>query len=190
MTRGRGSVPAAVGAVWLLAACSGVDGPVVPGPPTTSARPPTAAHGPPAPTAGATLRTSCTKGVKHDAPQTGGIEVGDAVVLQGSGPSAPLGSSMQPGLPVFVKVPVFVRGDAEVVVSLARDEPDGVAIAWASSPRPPGVEVTFEPCGTGHEWTTYPGGFVLDAPRCVTVVVEVDGRSTRQQVPLGASCPG
>lgn len=181
-------------AVGVLAGCSGTaGGPPAPTSPAERTAPaPTAVPGPPAPTAGTTLTTSCERGVWHAAPEPGGMEVSDTVVLQGTGPAAELGGSTEPGLPHFLKVPVSVRGYAEVVVSVASGQPGGVAISWASSPDPPGVEVSFEPCdsGRGHEWSTYSGGFYVDAPRCATVVVEVDGRTTRQQVPLGAPCPG
>jgi hypothetical protein len=46
----------------------------------------------------------------------------------------------------------------------------------------------FTAC-TGEGRTGWPGGLVVDRPRCVTLVVEVQGRpAVRQRVPLGRPC--
>ena len=144
----------------------------------------------PGPSAAATLTTSCEKIIGHDGPGRDGLRVSDSVVIHRLSPSAPLGDSEEEGLRYFAKVPVSVRSDAEVAISVPEDSRGALAISWASSPNPPGEEVIFDPCGEGgaHEWTTYPGGFYFDEKQCATIVITVDGSSTRQRVPLGAGC--
>lgn len=137
-----------------------------------------------------TQKTSCEKIIGHDAPGSGGLRVLNTVVFHRLSPSAPVGESVEPGLRYFAKVPVSVRGGAKVVVSVPDEQSRTLAVSWASSPNPPTTEVVFIPCGSGHPWTSYPGGFYFEVKQCATVDITVDGRTARRKVPLGESCAG
>lgn len=176
----------------VTASCSS-SGEVKPGAPTPPAEPhstSTQAPSPPTPPASAALTTSCEKIIGHDRPGQGGLRVLDVVVIHLNSPSAQVGTSEAAGFRHFAKVAVSVRGRREASISIPEQSSGALAVSWASSPNPPGVEVNFAPCGKGggSEWTTYPGGFYFNQRQCATVLVRVGEQRTREHIPLGARC--
>jgi len=90
------------------------------------------------------------------------------------------------GVRATLSVPAAMRGHVGLVFSLATQ--DRVVKGGV---RKADVSVRFSACPASGEpgRTGWPGGLVVDRPRCVTLVVKVSGSTAlRRRVPLGRRC--
>jgi hypothetical protein len=100
----------------------------------------------------------------------------------------------------LIKTPVIIRSGAPVVLRIARRDRRHVALNFAASEQRHGQHsVRFHPCPPDTErfsdgkplgeWTAYPGGLILERPRCVTFEFLEEGKPTvRRRVALGKRC--
>ncbi len=93
--------------------------------------------------------------------------------------------SGEPGL-LFAKHGLVVRAGVEVEVAVQAPSGRRQLLTWGS-PGPEGAAVRVPPC-TGASWIVFAGGYLVDAPACVRLVVRSVGREARTQVPVGAPC--
>jgi hypothetical protein len=88
---------------------------------------------------------------------------------------------------------LFVRADgSRAVVSVPRGERGHVALTWGNTDHD-GVATrrfTVGPCPGGGVWIVFPGGFHVDAPRCIELVVRVSDRKHRVTMGVGSPCAG
>ena len=93
------------------------------------------------------------------------------------------------------KIPASLAGGASVTLSVPDSLRGRVKLVYARgawSMEPQGADaVRFTPCpvgGAAHR-TGWPGGLVVDRPRCVVLVATLaDGTSIRRRLPLGRRC--
>ena len=90
------------------------------------------------------------------------------------------------GVRATLSVPASLRGRVGLVFTLAaQDRVLGRGVRGAD------VSVRFSACPARDVpgRTGWPGGLVVDRPRCATLVVQLaEGRSVRRRVPLGRRC--
>ena len=97
------------------------------------------------------------------------------------------------GVPaLFAKTGIVVR--AGVAAELEVDVPAGerAGIGWGGEPSHPSQRFAVPACpdarGTG--WLAFPGGYWVDRPGCLPLVVRAGGQEQRVRVGVGRACPG
>jgi hypothetical protein len=85
-----------------------------------------------------------------------------------------------------------VLAGAVVDISVAREVAGSAHIIWGNA-REPGSRQTVNGCsvlGCAADcgWLAFPGGYWVDAPACVPIVVRSNGREARVGVAVGAPC--
>jgi hypothetical protein len=124
---------------------------------------------------------------------------GDAVALQASSSnSQALQTSRDPSAKVaflryFAKSPLFLRtqhGRAAIVVS--RRDRGHVALTWGNTDHDAVAtrRLVVGPCPGGIGWIVFPGGFYVDKPRCISLIVRTLGREHQVAVGVGSPCTG
>lgn len=131
---------------------------------------------------------------QDDEPPDGYTSILDAVAL----PVAPASEQAlqavrddQDGLPPFwSKTGLLVR--TGVGVTVAVDAPEGAAVlGWGHAGDPDYFRpaITTPGCA-GDGWLAFPGGFRVDEPRCLDLVITTVDAEQRVQVGIGAPCEG
>jgi hypothetical protein len=85
-----------------------------------------------------------------------------------------------------------VLAGAVVEISVAREAADQAALIWGSA-REPGSRqrvngCSVVGCAADCGWLAFAGGYWVDAPACVPIVVRSNGREARVGVAVGAAC--
>lgn len=143
------------------------------------------------------VRVSCERSVETVAQPRAGrdVELGPLVIigpgrtrghrpngLGGKGYKLPV--TLPDGVSATLSVPSAARDRVGLVYTPAANDR-----AWARGVAGGHSSVRFDACA-GDTRTGWPGGIVVDRPRCATLVVRVDGGPTvRRRVPLGRACP-
>lgn len=87
------------------------------------------------------------------------------------------------GMRATVEVPPAARGRVGLVF-----RPETQDAVWTRGVRAADTALAVTAC-PGEGRTGWPGGLVVDRPRCATLVVRVQGRAAvRRRVPLGRTC--
>lgn len=93
---------------------------------------------------------------------------------------------------LFAKTGLVVKPGAtfEVVVPPAWSQ--RVRIGWGGEPSIPSDRVLVSNCAnpSGTGWLAYPGGYWVDHPACVPLIVKAGTRQQEVHVGLGAACSG
>ena len=92
--------------------------------------------------------------------------------------------------PLFAKSGLMVRNGAVVDIEVVPAPGNGTSIGWGNG-RPSAGAVRVPGCTTGPtetSWVTFPGGYHVDRPGCVTLIVRSRGLQTKVHVPVGADC--
>jgi hypothetical protein len=93
----------------------------------------------------------------------------------------------------LAKSPLYVRTEGRsAVIKVPQKARGHVALTWGNTDHD-GVAtrtLTVGPCAGGVGWIVFPGGFYVDRPRCIELLVEVSGRTHRITVGVGAPCAG
>lgn len=93
---------------------------------------------------------------------------------------------------LFAKTGLVVKPGVnfEVVVPPAFDH--RVEIGWGGQPSTPTSRVVVSNCANPDStgWLAYPGGYWVDHPACVPLIVKVGIRQQEVHVGVGAACPG
>ncbi|MBY5163631.1 hypothetical protein [Salsipaludibacter albus] len=187
MARTKGVLPAMAVLVAMLGACTG--GTSDPTPPTTAP----SASAPPAPDGARTLPCDDSIEQRDDLPE-GYSAVLDAVALPfapGSDRALQAVRDDQEGVPPFwSKIGLLVRADSGV--SLEIDAPEREAVlGWGHAGDPDyfGTAITTSGCD-GDGWLAFVGGFRVDDPRCLDLIVTTASAEQPSQVGVGAPCDG
>jgi hypothetical protein len=98
--------------------------------------------------------------------------------------------------PYTSKLPIFIRaGGRAFTIKIAPAWHERAGMAWDNrgDARPAiahGVRVLPCPGGNGASvWLAYPGGFYVQRPACLPLVITIGARRYQAQVPLGRPCP-
>jgi hypothetical protein len=89
-------------------------------------------------------------------------------------------------LRLFAKTGLVIRAGTtfELIV------PSRFSIAWGA-PGTPSHRVLVRNCGSaGGGWLDYAGGYWIDHPACVPVIVRSDGKQQLVHIGVGTACPG
>lgn len=95
------------------------------------------------------------------------------------------------GFALFAKVGLLVRVGVESRIVVPTSWDGEAALAWGNTgTRNPSPVFEIPACEGPDEWIAFPGGFHLDEPACVPLVVESGGIEVDVTVGVGAPCPG
>lgn len=92
---------------------------------------------------------------------------------------------------LFAKTGLFVRPGARLTVSVPSNQAQRPYIGWGNPAKSLSREVVVPACpGPAHQWLAWPGGYWIEHPACVSVVVHTDSRQRTVRIGLGTPCPG
>jgi hypothetical protein len=137
---------------------------------------------------------------EHDEPPPGyAIIVGVASLATSDSAPGPLQAIAQPDGGFWTKIGLMVRAGEPVELLVPQGMRDRMRIRWGTSgrwtwnltvPACEGKRPQFVLAGGETKWRVYSGGFWVDDPSCVRLVVRSGEREQEVTIPLGAACPG
>ena len=94
---------------------------------------------------------------------------------------------------LFAKAGLMIRDGATFSIRVAPEYADRAQIGWGS-PGPTAAPITVKSCqgpsASPSGWLAFPGGYYVDQPACLPVIIESAGRTQRLSIGVGMSCPG
>lgn len=186
--RVRGRLRVAIPALTLMLAIGCTHQPDLPeANPSTTGTAPTGAT----PTTAARITLPCEDpiGGATKAPTAPSKLILDAVALTGFAPILQTTDDGE-GDGLFAKIGLVIRADHAATLSVAST--DGAEIRWRTNnpgPRAATIDIPRCPATDLGTWLTYPGGFFVSRPTCVTLTVTVGNRTQTLLVPVGRTCP-
>jgi hypothetical protein len=194
--RGSGLVTAAAIAM-LLAACTSGTG----WSSTGKTRPvATSGHASVRPTAPARLlpgesALACGDYIDNNA-QAAPLQVVLGVVALPVSPGYPaLGTSLSGDgngpLRLFAKTGLVIRPGTRFELIVPARFTSRLRIGWGK-PGTPSQRVVVDDCANtgGRRWLAYAGGYWIDHPACVSIIVSVGGKQQQVHIGIGTACPG
>jgi hypothetical protein len=93
-------------------------------------------------------------------------------------------------LRLFAKTGLLIRPDATFELIVPAPFTSRLSIGWGS-PGLPSHRVLVDKCAdTGGAWLAYAGGYWIDSPACVPVIVRAGGKQQEVHIGVGTACPG
>lgn len=93
---------------------------------------------------------------------------------------------------LFAKTGLLVKPGTTFEIVVPAEFADRFGIGWGGAPSAPTTRLTVAACpnpgGTG--WLAYAGGYWIDRPACVPLIVKAGGEEQRVHIGLGTACPG
>jgi len=107
--------------------------------------------------------------------------LGTSLTGDGSGPTrlfAKTGLVIKPGTKFELIVPPQFAGR--------------LGVGWGGTPSTPSHRVDVAECPNegGSGWLAYPGGYWIDHPACVPIIVKAGDKQQQVHIGVGAPCPG
>ena len=194
--RGSGLVTAAAIAMLLAACTSGTGGS------STGKTSPvaTSGHVSVRPTGPARLlpgesALACGDYIDNDA-QAAPLQVVLGVVALPVSPGYPaLGTSLSGDgngpLRLFAKTGLVIRPGTRFELIVPARFTSRLRIGWGK-PGTPSQRVVVDDCANtgGPRWLAYAGGYWIDHPACVSIIVSVGGKQQQVHIGIGTACPG
>jgi hypothetical protein len=194
--RGSGLVTAAAIAMLLTACTSGTGGSSTgkTSPVTTSG------HASVRPTGAARLlpgesALACGDYIDNNA-QAAPLQVVLGVVALPVSPGYPaLGTSLSGDgngpLRLFAKTGLVIRPGTRFELIVPARFTSRLRIGWGK-PGTPSQRVVVDDCANtgGPRWLAYAGGYWIDHPACVSIIVSVGGKQQQVHIGIGTACPG
>lgn len=148
----------------------------------TSAPPPVVPPSPP-PSDGIAV-VGCNNAIAHNPSPTQGPVILNAVAL----PSIVLQAGLTEDGKYFAKHGLEVLTGKTVDLIVEGDDIGYATIGWNSESRShvrfPGCRADLNP----PDWAVYAGGYTVDEPRCVTLLVRVNGKAAKVPIAVGKPC--
>ena len=93
---------------------------------------------------------------------------------------------------LFAKTGLLIKPGATFDIVVPTQYADHVRIGWGNGPIAPTTRFAVADCANpgGTEWLAYPGGYWIDHPACVPLIVMADGKQQQVHVGLGTNCAG
>jgi hypothetical protein len=196
--RGWALLPAAVIAM-LLAGCTGTSvapGPAKAAPAAASGRSPTQPDGPETSSAAPAGASALACGNYIDANATAApLQVVLGVVALPASPRYPaLQTSLSgdgSGAPrLFAKTGLVIRPGTTFELIVPAPFTKRLSIGWGL-PGMPHHRIVVNRCpDLGGEWLAYAGGYWIDHPACVPIIVRAGSKQQTVHIGLGTPCPG
>lgn len=194
-TRRGGALVTAAVVAMLLAACTsgtarsstGKAGPATT-PGHTSTRPDGRSASPPTPAGESVL--PCSTGIAVSDAQVAPLHVVLGVVALPVSPGYPaLQTSMTNGPQrLFAKTGLVIRPGTTFELIVPAPFTSRLSIGWDT----PSHRVVVSDCASPGRsgWLAYVGGYWIDHPACVAIIVRAGGRQQQVHIGLGTACPG
>lgn len=91
---------------------------------------------------------------------------------------------------LFAKTGLFAKPGARFTVSVPARLDHRLYVGWGNPPASLSRKVVVPACpGNASGWLAYPGGYWVDHPACVALIVRADSRSRPVHVGVGTPCP-
>ena len=135
----------------------------------------------------------CTDSIGATAAAAPNLQVvlGDIALPTGILLQAETSGEIDPAARFFAKWGLVVRAGAVVDVAVAPGWASHARIGWGS-PAPRGMRVHVPGCaapaGQGP-WLAFAGGYWVDRPACVPLIVTRDNQQAAVSISVGSSCP-
>jgi hypothetical protein len=88
---------------------------------------------------------------------------------------------------LFAKWGLLVRPNTTVDLIVADDDVGRATIAWGSPGPADATHLRVADC-QGDGWLAFAGGYTVDQPRCLTLVVKAGGRQQTVRIAVGTPC--
>jgi hypothetical protein len=90
----------------------------------------------------------------------------------------------------FAKQGLLVKPGASFTLIVPKAWRGRLTISWGGAPRTTRLSVSG--CGTrgDKDWLAFAGGFYIDRPACISLIVRAGGSGHRVRIGVGAPCPG
>jgi hypothetical protein len=103
--------------------------------------------------------------------------------------TSPSGNGSGP-LRLFAKTGLLIKPGATFELIVPAPFTSRLSIGWGS-PGIPSHRVLVDNCADiGGAWLAYAGGYWIDHPACVPVIVRAGGKQQQVHIGVGAACPG
>jgi len=90
----------------------------------------------------------------------------------------------------FAKTGLVIRPGTEFELTVPARFTSRLSIGWGN-PGTPGHRVVVDDCpNTGSGWLAYAGGYWIDHPACVPIIVRAGSRQQQVHIGVGRACPG
>jgi hypothetical protein len=182
-------LPAAVIAM-LLAACTGTS--VTPGPGRSSIQPNGPATSSATPPSGSAL--ACGNYIDANA-SAASLQVVLGVVALPTSPRYPalqtsLSGEGDKALRLFAKTGLVIKPGTTFELIVPAPFNHRLSIGWGL-PGMPSHRVAVNSCPSpGGKWLAYAGGYWIDHPACVPIIVKAGGKQQTVHIGIGTPCPG
>jgi hypothetical protein len=128
----------------------------------------------------------CVDAIDHQPPRRGLEVVLDAVALP-TGLVLQANESSERGW-LFAKQGLVVRADTVVDLEVPAAAAAHVRIGWGS-PGPQGHRLRVPGCPSESGWLAFAGGYTVNTPRCVPLMVRSGEREVQVRIGVGVPCP-
>ena len=93
---------------------------------------------------------------------------------------------------LFAKTGLLVKPGTTFELVVPAGLADRLGIGWGGAPSAPTSRLTVAECPNpgGAGWLAYAGGYWIDRPACVSLIVKAGGKEQQVQIGLGTACPG
>jgi hypothetical protein len=88
----------------------------------------------------------------------------------------------------FAKDGLVVRADAVVELRVPAGSADRLRVGWGS-PAQPGAVVRLAGCPDRSGWLVFAGGYWVDEPACLPLLVRAGGHQEQVRIAVGVPCP-
>lgn len=125
------------------------------------------------------------------------FEVALGVVALPTSPSSPALQTSHSGegrgpLRLFAKTGLVIKSGTNFELIVPARVANRPRIRWGEVPPTPGHRVVISNCASPlrSRWLAYVGGYWINRPACVPLIVKVGDREQKVHIGLGAPCPG
>lgn len=94
-------------------------------------------------------------------------------------------------LRLFAKTGLVIRPGTRFELIVPARFTSRLRIGWGK-PGTPSHRVVVDDCANtgGRRWLAYAGGYWIDHPACVSIIVSVGGKQQQVHIGIGTACPG
>lgn len=93
-------------------------------------------------------------------------------------------------LRLFAKTALLVRPGTTFELIVPSRLTSRLSIGWGAPGRPSHRVLVSNCAGPGGGWLAYAGGFWVDHPACVPIIVRAGGQQRQVNIGVGTACPG